>query len=106
MQSLDGLANGIFGMIFLLILADVTHGTGRFNVAQGALTTLIGVGASLSNVIAGWIVQFGGYSAGFLFLAGVAVLGAAIFGLAMPETAPALQQKDDADDAGLQSSPA
>ena len=105
-QSLDGLANGIFGVIFLLILADVTHGTGRFNVAQGALTTLIGVGASLSNVIAGWIVQFGGYSAGFLFLAGVAVLGAAIFGLAMPETAPALQQKDDADDAGLQSSPA
>ncbi|MEZ5786528.1 MAG: MFS transporter [Xanthobacteraceae bacterium] len=94
-QSLDGLANGIFGMIFLLILADVTQGTGRFNVAQGALTTLIGVGASLSNVIAGWIVQFGGYSAGFIFLAAVAVIGALGFGFLMPETAPKLQQGGD-----------
>lgn len=90
-QSLDGLANGIFGMIFLLILRDITQGTGRFNVAQGALTTLIGVGASLSNLIAGWIVQFAGYSAGFLFLAAVAIVGAAIFGFLMPETAPSLQ---------------
>ncbi len=90
-QSLDGLANGIFGMIFLLILRDITQGTGRFNVAQGALTMLIGVGASLSNLIAGWIVQIAGYSAGFLFLAGVAIVGAAIFGFLMPETAPNLQ---------------
>jgi MFS family permease len=92
-QSLDGLANGIFGMIFLLILRDVTDGTGRFNIAQGALTTLIGVGASLSNLIAGWIVQVAGYSSGFLFLAGVAVVGALIFGFLMPETAPALQRR-------------
>ncbi len=91
-QSLDGLANGIFGVIFLLVLADVTQGTGHFNVAQGALTTLIGVGASLSNLIAGWIVEFAGYSSGFLFLSGVAVIGAALFGFLMPETAPALQR--------------
>jgi MFS family permease len=91
-QSLDGLANGIFGMIFLLILRDITAGTGRFNAAQGALTTLIGVGATLSNLIAGWIVQIAGYAAGFLFLAGVAVLGAAIFGVWMPETAPSLRR--------------
>jgi MFS family permease len=92
-QSLDGLANGIFGMIFLLILADVTHGTGRFNAAQGALTTLIGLGATFSNLVAGWIVQLAGYSAGFLFLAGVAVIGTLLFGFAMPETAPALQER-------------
>lgn len=91
-QSLDGLANGIFGMIFLLILADITRGTGRFNVAQGALTTLIGVGASLSNVIAGWIVQLTSYSVAFLFLAAVAVVGALLFGFLMPETAPNLQR--------------
>ncbi len=54
-QGLDGAANGIFGVVFLLILADVTHGTGRFNVAQGALTALVGLGASLSNLVAGSI---------------------------------------------------
>lgn len=89
-QSLDGVANGIFGVIFLLVLADLTRGTGRFNVAQGALTALIGVGASLSNVIAGWIVQFSSYSAAFLFLAGVALVGTLLFGFFMPETAPTL----------------
>ena len=99
-QSLDGLANGIFGMIFLLVLRDVTDGTGRFNVVQGALTTLIGVGASLSNLIAGWIVQLAGYSAGFLFLAGVAVVGALIFGFLMPETAPSLQKPGGAGTSG------
>ncbi|WP_346908030.1 MFS transporter [uncultured Roseibium sp.] len=93
-QSLDGLANGIFGMIFLLILADLTHGTGRFNAAQGALTTLIGLGATFSNLISGWIVELAGYSTGLLFLAAIAVVGALVFGLAMPETAPTLQKTD------------
>jgi MFS family permease len=87
-QGLDGVANGIFGILFLLILADVTKGTGRFNAAQGAIATLIGVGASLSNLIAGSIAQAGGYSAAFLFLAGTAVLGAGLFATLMPETAP------------------
>ncbi len=86
-QGLDGVANGIFGVVFLLILADVTHGTGRFNIAQGALSTLIGVGASLSNLLAGWVVEAAGYDAGFFFLAGVAVLGAIVFAILMPETA-------------------
>jgi sugar phosphate permease len=60
----------------------------------------------LSNVIAGWIVQFGGYSAGFLFLAAVAMIGALVFGLLMPETAPKLQRNGDAGGADLRSSPA
>lgn len=87
-QSLDGVANGIFAFVFLLILADVMKGTGRFNVAQGALATLVGVGASLSNLIAEWIVQFASYSAAFYFLGGIALIGALIFGFFMPETAP------------------
>ncbi|MTH98857.1 MFS transporter [Roseibium sp. RKSG952] len=91
-QALDGIANGIFGMIFLLIIADVTRGTGRFNAAQGALTTLIGVGATLSNLVAGWVSQAAGYSTGFLFLASIAVIGALTFAFLMPETAPALQK--------------
>jgi MFS family permease len=87
-QALDGVANGIFGIMFLLILADITRGTGRFNAAQGAIATLIGVGASLSNFIAGWIAQVGGYSSAFLFLAGTAIVGTAVFAVFMPETAP------------------
>ncbi|MFA3916404.1 MFS transporter [Ruegeria hyattellae] len=86
-QSLDGVANGIFAVLFLLIVSDVTKGTGRFNVAQGALATLVGVGASASNLIAEEIVQIASYDMAFYFLAGVAVLGALIFAFLMPETA-------------------
>lgn len=86
-QSLDGVANGIFAILFLLIVSDVTKGTGRFNVAQGALATLVGVGASLSNLVAEEIVQLGSYNIAFYFLGAVALLGTVIFGLFMPETA-------------------
>lgn len=55
-QSLDGVANGIFAIIFLLVVSDVTSGTGRFNVVQGALATLVGIGATLSNLMAEWLV--------------------------------------------------
>jgi hypothetical protein len=36
-------------------------------------------------------VQFANYSAAFLFLAGVALVGTLLFGFFMPETAPSLQ---------------
>ncbi len=87
-QALDGVANGIFAMVFLLILADVTAGTGRFNLAQGALMTLVGLGASASNLVAEEVVELFGYTTGFLFLAAVAFVGLVIFLVFMPETAP------------------
>ncbi len=87
-QGLDGVANGIFGVLFLLITADLTKGSGHFNLAQGVLTALVGVGAALSNIIAEWIVELFNFDAGFYFLAAVALLGLAIFFFFMPETAP------------------
>jgi len=93
-QSLDGVANGIFAVLFLLIVSDVTKGTGRFNVAQGALAALVGVGASASNLIAEEIVQLTSYDVAFYFLAGAALLGALIFATLMPETASHALRED------------
>lgn len=87
-QALDGVANGIFAIIFLLVLSDVTEGTGRFNVAQGALATLVGIGASLSNLIAEDIVEHASYNVAFYFLAVIAAIGMLLFFVFMPETAP------------------
>ncbi|MEO1090598.1 MAG: MFS transporter [Pseudomonadota bacterium] len=86
-QALDGVANGIFAIIFLLVVSDVTEGTGRFNIAQGALATLVGIGASSSNLLAEEIVQYAGYDAAFYVLAVVAVAGFVFFVSMMPETA-------------------
>lgn len=86
-QLLDGVAAGIFGVISVVIAADLTRGTGRFNLAQGLVALCTGVGAALSNVVAGYVVQFSGFAAGFLFLAAVAGAALVFFWLAMPETA-------------------
>lgn len=86
-QLLDGFGAGIFGALFPVIVSDITRGTGRFNVSQGAIATAQGVGASLSAAIAGLIVVNAGYGAAFWTLAAIAVGGLVLFLLAMPETA-------------------
>jgi hypothetical protein len=85
-QLLDGVAAGIFGVISVVIAADVMRGTGRFNLAQGLTALAVGIGASLSNVVAGQIVRAAGYSAGFLSLAGIAVAALLFFAVFMRET--------------------
>jgi predicted MFS family arabinose efflux permease len=87
-QLLDGIAAGIFGVSSIVIASDLMHGTGRFNLAQGlvALATCLGAGAS--NVLAGFVVQALGYSAGFITLAAVAIAALIFFAILMPETGP------------------
>ena len=85
-QILDGIAGGIFGVLSVLVVADLTKGTGRFNVTQGALNTAIGIGAALSNLLAGFVVQKAGYNVGFLGLAAIAAVATAVFWFLMPET--------------------
>jgi predicted MFS family arabinose efflux permease len=95
-QLLDGIGAGIFGVASILVVSDLTRGTGRFNFTQGVLATATGVGAGLSNLIAGFVVREAGFDAGFLTLAVVAVFGCLFFALAMPETRVATDT--DADD--------
>jgi MFS family permease len=87
-QLLDGVGAGIFGALFPLVVADLTRGTGHFNVSQGAIATATGVGAALSAGVAGFIVVKAGYDAAFLSLAGIAWIGLGLFAIMMPETAP------------------
>lgn len=85
-QLLDGVGAGIFGALFPLVVADLTRGTGHFNVSQGAIATAAGLGGALSTAAAGLIIVKAGYSAAFLFLAGVAGAGLIGFVTMMPET--------------------
>ncbi len=85
-QLLDGIGAGIFGVLAVLMVADLTKGTGRFNATQGAIATAQGCGAALSNMVAGYIVNAAGYGAAFLSLAGIAVIALILFCIAVPET--------------------
>jgi MFS family permease len=86
-QLLDGVGAGVFGALTPLVIADIMRGTGRYNLAQGAIATVQGIGASLSGLAAGVIVDHFGYSAAFLTASAVAVVALAVFALGMPETA-------------------
>ncbi len=85
-QVLEGIASGIFTVLIIIVVADLTQGTGRFNVAQGAINTMVGIGAALSNLGSGFLVKAAGYKVGFITLGVIAVIGLVWFWMAMPET--------------------
>jgi len=85
-QILDGIGAGIFGVVSVLMVADLTRGSGRFNLTLGAISSAVGIGASCSQVIAGSIVDHSNYNLGFLFLAAIAAIALAILYFFMPET--------------------
>jgi MFS family permease len=85
-QLLDGIGAGIFGVVSVLVVADLTKGTGRFNLTQGALATATGIGAGLSNLMAGFIVREAGFDAGFITLSAIAAVAAIFYAVTMPET--------------------
>jgi MFS family permease len=93
-QLLDGIGAGIFGALTPLVIADLMRGTGRYNFALGAIATMQGIGASLSGLAAGVIVDHFGYSPAFLTLGAAAGVALTVFALGMPETAePAVSRR-------------
>jgi MFS family permease len=88
-QILDGVANAVFVIVSILVIKDRTEGTGRFNLAAGALATMVGIGAALSNSLGGTLAQHLGYRASFLGLAAVALAAFAMLFFTIPETLPA-----------------
>lgn len=85
-QILDGITAAALGVMVPLMIADITRGTGRFNLAQGIVGTAVGIGASISPTLAGYLTDNFGSSAAFF---GLAVIAAAAFiavWALMPET--------------------
>ncbi len=87
-QLLDGLTASVFGVMVPLMIADLTRGTGHFNLGQGIVGTTTGVGASLSTTFAGYASDHFGSEFAFLGLAAVAALALAAVWFLMPETRP------------------
>jgi MFS family permease len=87
-QVLDGVAASALGIMVPLIVADVTRGTGRFNLAQGFVGSAVGIGASASTTFAGYLSDHFGSATAFFGLAGVAAAGLALVFAVLPETRP------------------
>ncbi len=66
-QLLDGVSGAAFGVMLPLIAADLTRGTGRFNLCMGFFGLAVGIGASFSTTLAGFVADRS-VSLGFVML--------------------------------------
>lgn len=85
-QVLDGVSAATLGVLLPLIAADLTRGAGGFNVTLGILGTAMGIGASLSTTLAGYLADAFGTEVAFLGLASIVAAGLLVVWGLMPET--------------------
>jgi MFS family permease len=85
-QLLGGISAAAVTVLTILVITDLTTGTGRFN---GAVGTLIAIAASISTTTTGFLFEGLGHWEGFLILAAASATATALLWAAMPETIPA-----------------
>ena len=85
-QLLDAVSSATFGVMLPLVAADLSRGTGRFNLCMGLLGLAMGLGASFSTTLAGFVADRS-LPAGFLVLAGAGLLCVLSVWLLFSETA-------------------
>jgi MFS family permease len=78
-QVLDGLAGGIFAVASIAVVADLTREIGLFNSLNALMGTVLGLGAVLSKVFVGVVLEQFGFAAGFVSMAIIAAVAALLF---------------------------
>jgi MFS family permease len=87
-QILDGLSGAIVSVLTVVIITDLTAGTGRFNLARGGIGMITGIAASVSTALSGLVWQRAGGKAAFLGMAAVAAIATALVWYRLTETKP------------------
>ncbi|MCM2290981.1 MFS transporter [Allorhizobium sp. BGMRC 0089] len=87
-QILDGVGAGLIGIATPIAAERILHGSGRFNLGLAAVMTIQGIGASSSNIVAGWLTEKGGYSLAYFVHGGVAALALVLFLINRKQVAP------------------
>jgi len=87
-QLLDGVTSACVMVLTIVVITDLTKGTGRFNLAQGVFGMLTGLAAVVSTASTGFIVSRLGDAAGFVSLAAATVSAIVLLMLLLPESKP------------------
>jgi MFS family permease len=88
-QVLDGVSGAFVSVLTVVIITDLTAGTGRFNLARGGVGMITGVAASVSTALSGLVWQRAGEKTAFLSMAAVAVIATVLLWYRLTETKPA-----------------
>jgi MFS family permease len=92
-QLLDGISAAVLAVMVPLVIVDVTRGTGHFNLGQGIVGTMVGIGASVSTTYAGYLSDHFGSPFAFLGLTAVALIGLVAMWALMPETGSVCEKR-------------
>ncbi len=92
-QLLDAVSSAAFGVMLPLVAADLSRGTGRFNLCLGLLGLAIGIGASFSTTLGGFLADRS-LAAGFLALAAAGLACVLSVWLLFPESAPPAERDE------------
>jgi MFS family permease len=87
-QCLGGISAAAVTVLTVLMIADLTTGTGRFNLVQGFVGTIIAVAAAISTGASGFIFEQLGHLSGFLILSGAALAATVLLWTGLTETRP------------------
>jgi MFS family permease len=87
-QCLGGISAAAVTVLTVLMVADLTTGTGRFNLVQGFIGTVIAIAAAISTGISGFLFEQVGHLYGFVILAAVAAAAPLLLWLGLTETKP------------------
>jgi MFS family permease len=85
-QTLDGISAAVLGVMIPLVVADITHGGGRFNLGIGIVGLASGIGGVLSTALGGVLADRIGDVPTFLALGAAGLAGAVLLWARMPET--------------------
>jgi MFS family permease len=88
-QFLGGISAAAVTVLTILVITDLTTGSGRFNLVRGFIGTLIAIATSISTVATGFMFEGLGRWEGFLILTAASATASALLWAAMPETIPA-----------------
>ncbi len=88
-QLLSGITGAVIVVMTILVVTDLTAGTGRFNLAQGTVGAMSGIAASISTLATGFLFQGIGTTSGFLVITGVAAAATVLIAVFVSETKPA-----------------
>ncbi|CAM9132197.1 unnamed protein product, partial [Ectocarpus fasciculatus] len=84
-QVLNGLSEGIYFVVVVVITERLTRGSGRFSFVYGLVNTSMAVAGAFSNLISNYIAEYEGYSGAFLFLTIMSFIPVFLYGIMMPE---------------------
>jgi MFS family permease len=87
-QILSGITGAIIGVLTVLVITDLTVGTGRFNLAVGTVGAMSGIAAAVSTSSTGYLFQAFGPKIGYLPLAAIAAAATGLIWVFQSETKP------------------